>query len=382
MKKKQNISAIPALLRPRRACSTPSALRLGLTLIFCFLLGACSSSFLKYDKEDKFFKNEEFEREVKIQEEAVKEEPAKAEATKAEVKVDEKTSAVSATASVKEVKKTAVKKEAPKAKAKKAETKTAAKSTKRQPEIEDNDGFEGASRRPMVDPFRVGEKVVHEVSYFSAKAGTLAMQVKPFAQVNNRKSYNFSVGLESIRIFSSFYSVDDTVNTFLDYESLVPHVLKINIKETGKLKQAQSYFNNDTLTASYWEKQYTEKSGEEEKKYSWDILPFSQNAFSGIFYMRVFNWKEGKQISFRVAEDKKNIVFTGTAVAKEKLSTEAGDFNAIKIKASIVSRGALSQTGDIFIWLSDDDRKYILRIEAKIKIGTLVSEVIEIEPGS
>lgn len=347
-----------------------------ISLVLLFSLFSCSSSFLKYDKEDKFFKNEEFEREVKIQEEAVKEEP--------KVKAEEKTStaAVSATAEVKEVKKTAVVKEASKAKTKKADTKAAVKPTKRQPEIEDNDGFEGASRRPMRDPFKVGEKVIHEVSYFSAKAGTLTMQVKPFAQVNNRKSYNFSVGLESSRIFSSFYSVDDMVNTFLDYETLIPHVLKLNIKETGKLKQAQSYFNNDTLTASYWEKQYTEKSGEEEKKYSWDILPFSQNAFSGIFYMRVFNWKEGKQISFRVAEDKKNIVFTGTAVGKEKLATEAGDFNAIKIKASIVSRGALSQTGDIFIWLSDDDRKYILRIEAKIKIGTLVSEVIEIEPGS
>lgn len=346
-----------------------------ISLVLLFSLFSCSSSFLKYDKEDKFFKNEEFEREVKIQEE-----PAKVEAQPVETKPEEKATVASAPTSVKEVKKAPAKKET--AKVKKSETKAAAKPTKRQPEIEDNDGFEGTSRRPLVDPFKVGEKVVHEVSYFSAKAGTLTMQVKPFAQVNNRKSYNFSVGLESSRIFSSFYSVEDIVNTFLDYESLVPHVLKLNIKETGKLKQAQSYFNNETLTASYWEKQYTEKSGEEEKKYSWDILPFSQNAFSGIFYMRIFNWKEGKQISFRVAEDKKNIVFTGTAVGKEKLSTEAGEFNAIKIKASIVSRGALSQTGDIFIWVSDDDRKYILRIEAKIKIGTLVSEVIEIEPGS
>ena len=79
--------------------------------------------------------------------------------------------------------------------------------------------------------------------------------------------------------------------------------------------------------------------------------------------------------------DKKNIIFTGTAIAKEKLSTDAGDFNAIKIKASIVTRGALSQTGDIFLWVSDDEHKYILRIESKIKIGTLISEVVSIKPG-
>lgn len=388
--KKQNISLIASLLRRRPACSRAFSSRLALTLIFCFIAGACSSNFLKYDKQDKFFKNEEFDREVKIQEEADKAEAAaqtaapKAELPKVEEKVEAKAEVKTpAPIATKEVKKVAIKKEPKKPKLTKAEAKAeAAKSTKRQPEIEDNEGFEGTSRRPMVDPFKVGEKVIHEVSYFSAKAGTLTMRVKPFAQVNGRKSYNFSVGLESSRVFSSFYSVEDTVNTFLDYESLIPYVLKVDIKETGKLAQSQSYFNNDTLKASFWEKKYTEKSGEEERKFSWDILPFSQNAFSGIFYMRAFKWKEGKSVSFRVAEDNKNIVFTGTAVGKEKLETEAGDFNAVKIKASIVSRGALSQTGDIFIWVSDDDRKYILRIEAKIKIGTLVSEVVSIDPGS
>lgn len=342
---------------------------ISLLLLFSCFLG-CKSNFLKYEKEDNFFKNEEFDRKVKIQEDE------KTDAPKVEIPKPQEPLKVAKQA----VHKSALKK------AKSPETKKAITvpqtPTKRQPEIEDSEGFEGTSRRPIQDPFRVGEKVVHEVSYFSAKAGILTMQVKPFAQVNGRKSYNLAVGLESSRVFSNFYSVQDSVTTFLDYENLVPHVLKINIKETGKLVQSQCYFNNDELKANFWEKKYTEKGGEEERKYSWDILPFSQNAFSGIFYMRFFKWREGKQISFRVAEDNQNIVFTGTAVGKEKLSTDAGDFNAIKVKASIISRGALAQTGDIFIWISDDDRKYILRIEAKIKIGTLVSEVTDIEPGS
>lgn len=338
-----------------------------LNLVFVLALSSCANSFLKYEKQDKFFKNEEFEREVKI-------------------KTEDEVQPVSGTIKLveKQAKKVVVKKQPVIVKAKKANSKTpeAAAPLKRQPEIEDSEGFTGSSRRPNIDPFKVGEKVIHEVSYFAAKAGILTMQVKPFAQVNNRKSYNFMVDLKSSSMFSSFYSVEDNVNTFLDYETLMPHVLKINIKETGKLAQSQSYFNNETLMANFWEKKYTEKAGEEERKFSWDILPYSQNAFSGLFYMRVFNWKEDKVISFRVAEDKKNIIFTGTAIAKEKLSTDAGDFNAIKIKASIVTRGALSQTGDIFLWVSDDEHKYILRIEAKIKIGTLVSEVIEIVPGS
>ena len=162
---------------------------------------------------------------------------------------------------------------------------------------------------------------------------------------------------------------------------MVTNVFKLDIKESGQLKQDQSFFDQSTLKANYWENKYTEKNGHEEKKQSWEILPFSQNAFSAIFYMRLFKWNVGQEYAFRVSDDEKNIVFKGKALEKVVLETDAGKFDAIKIRAEIVSRGALTQTGDLFLWLSDDDRKHVLRIEAKIKIGTLVSEVTIIDPG-
>lgn len=250
---------------------------------------------------------------------------------------------------------------------------------KRQPELEDSEGF--VNRRPLVDPFRVGEKVVHTVSYFGTTAGILTFSIGPYLEVNSRKSYNFQVGIKSSRLFSSFYSVDDKVETYVDYENLVPHVFKLDIKESGQLKQSQAFFDQKTLKADYWENKYTEKNGHEEKKLSWDILPFSQNAFSAIFYMRVFKWNVGQEYTFRVSDDEKNIVFRGKALEKVLLQTDAGKFNAIKIRAEIVSRGALTQTGDLFLWLSDDSHRYVLRIEAKIKIGTLVSEITSLDPG-
>ncbi|MFN3454240.1 MAG: DUF3108 domain-containing protein [Pseudobdellovibrio sp.] len=386
-------------------------------LLVLFLVG-CSSNFLKYDKNDKFFKNEEFDRQVQIKtsddessdisdsKEAAKEIKEDTSKSVTLSQSSESSSPVVVKQPVKKhiskVKPTKVKpvsiaitqknsstaqsnatKKLPTTVSKTMEVSPAATitETSRQPDIEDKAGFPQGSRRPAIDPFKIGEKVVHSVTYFGAEAGKLTMQVKPMAEVNGKKSYHFAVSLKSSSIFSKFYSVDDQMDTFLDYEMLVPYVLKLNIKETGKLAQSQAYFNHTNNTASFWEKKYTEKSGEEEKKYSWDILPYSQNAFSGIFYMRVFDWKVGKEISFRVAEDKKNVVFKGTAIAKEKLSTDAGTFDAYKIKASIISRGALSQTGDIFIWVTADEHKYIVRIEAKIKIGTLVSEVEQITPG-
>lgn len=339
------------------------------SLAVVLLFSSCTSmKILKYEKEELLTKNAEFEKQVvvKVVQESTNEVPVNP-AIVAPKDVPAKQIAV-----------------VTKSNKKKSMKKSAAGIDSvvlgRQPELEDSEGFNHL-RRPALDPFRVGEKVVHSVRYFSAEAGQLTLSVLPFLEVNNKKSYHFQIGLKTSSLFSNFYSVDDVVDTFMDFENLVPHVYKMNVRETGKLANSQVYFNHELLRSNFWEKKYTEKNGQEEKKKSWDILPFSQNAFSGIFYMRIFNWQVGKQYSFRVSDDEKNVIFKGTALAKEKLETEAGTFNAIKIKTDIISRGALTPSGNIFMWISDDDRKLLLRIEAEIKIGKLVSEIIEIEKG-
>ena len=345
-----------------------------LLLIYLFLSG-CSTNYLKYDKEDKLRQNSEFEKEVvvkEIPEIRLGDAPAKA------------TLSPSAAAEVAHVPVKKIPEVKPKKKVNAAKVKTTTVDNKpkaREPDVENAEGFDFGSRRPQVDPFVVGEEVVHSVSYFGAEAGKLTLQVRPFVEVNNRKSYNFYMGLKTSSLFSKFYSVDDYVETYIDFEELVPHVFKLSARESGKLVSANSFFNNKTLKATFWEKKYTEKNGEEEKKLAWDILSYSQNAFSGIFYMRVFKWDIGKENSFRVADDEKNIAFKATAMEKVKLDTDAGRFNAIKIKATVLTRGALTQAGDFYIWISDDDRKIILRLEAEIKIGKIVSQIEEYKSG-
>ncbi len=334
----------------------------------CLFLG-CSSGFLKYNKEKDIFKNAEFDKKVLIKEPV---------AAKVDAPIEAKPSLPHA--NVTELDKKVVVKVK---KSKKTDTSKIFKSadpSRRQPDLEDTEGF-STQRRPLVDPFRIGEKIVHTVSYFGTPAGFITFSIGPFLEVNGRKSYNFKTEIKSSRLFSNFYSAQDQVETFVDYIDLVPHVFKLQIKESGQLKEAQSFFDHVNLKANYWENKYTEKNGHEEKKQSWDLAPYSQNAFSAIFYMRLFKWNVGQEYAFRVADDEKNVVFKAKALEKVKLQTDAGSFDAIKIKAEVISRGALTQTGDLLFWISDDERHYILRIEAKIKIGTLVSEITQLNPG-
>ncbi len=249
----------------------------------------------------------------------------------------------------------------------------------RQPDLEDSAGFLG--RRPAVDPFRVGEEVIHDVRYFKMQAGTLKIKVEPFVQVNQRKAYTFAYEVETSSLFSSFYSVQDRAVVLVDFFELIPHVFTLHVKESAQLREARSIFNFDQLKATYWEKKYTKKNGHEEKKEEWDILPYSQNVFSAAFYMRTFQWSVGKENAFRVSDNKENMVFKAKCIRRETLETEAGTFDALVLKPEITLQGKFKPVGDIFIWLSNDDRKYILRIESSIKIGTIVSGIVKLNPG-
>lgn len=252
---------------------------------------------------------------------------------------------------------------------------------RRLPEYESSVGFPPGSRRPYKDPFRVGEKVTLLVSYFKAKAGEMTLEVKPFVEVNGHKSYRWYTSLKTIGVFSSFYSVDDWSDTMADYETLVPSVFNLNVRESSQLKQAKGYFDNQSLKARYYEKKYTEKKGQEEKRQEWITLPFSQNVFSAAFYMRTFTYEVGKEYGFNVADDEKNVMFRAKCLRKEKIENDAGTFDTIVIQPNFEINGVFKPMGEILFWLTDDDRKFLVRIESDIKIGTIIADAISVDRG-
>lgn len=326
------------------------------------VLASCAGKILQIDRSDEVLKNEEFDAQVQVKE--VKPDP--------QPPVQE----------VKEM--TEEKSKGKTAKKKKAAAKTvAAEKVKvkgpRQPDIEDSEGFEG--RRPIKDPFRVGEKVTFDVSYFNITAGELNMETKPFVMVNGRKAYHFEASGKTGSFFSKIYAVDDKVSTYLDFEEMRPLSLQVSIKESNQLGETRTFYDWKDLKASYWQKKIVKGKGERNKKLDWEILPYSQNVVSIAWYLRAFHLQTGKKFAVRVADEGKNIVFTGDVIRREKLKTAVGDLDTVVVSPRITADGVFKPIGEVLIWFTDDDRKLLVRLESKIKIGTIVAKVREIERG-
>lgn len=331
------------------------------------VMAGCASKVMEYEKLEELNKNEEYDKKLKIKEISPPPSPLPPAAPVGESKAED---------SKAKDESPVVAKTPPPAK-KPSQKKVPVQ--KHEPDIEDSEGFSG--RRPLVDPFLVGEKITLGLSYFNITAGYLDLEVLPFVEVNGAKSYAFRISAKSNSWFSRIYAVDDYANTYVNYESMLPFNFEIKVRESKQLADVRSYFDWKNLKGNHWEKRVSKDKGERNKDIKWDIKAFSQNVISAIFYLRTFTMTPGKKLAFRVANDGKNIVFKGEVLRREEIQTEIGKLKTVVIKPEFEVDGIFKPVGEVYLWLTDDERKFLVRIESKIKIGTIVGKIKAIEPG-
>ena len=248
---------------------------------------------------------------------------------------------------------------------------------KKVPPLEDAEGFMG--RRPIVDPLHVGEKIVLSINFFKVEAGRFTLSVKPFKKVNGKKSYHLHYTVKTSSLFSMFYKVDDVAETFDDYDLWRPFSYEIHVKQSKQVRETKSFFDWKTMKGVYLDRKKAPDKPMVKSKREWDVKNWSQNVFSVAYYLRAHTLKVGKTLKVRVGHEGKNLVMSAKVLRKEKIKTAVGEFEAFVVQPTFTVDGLFKATGSNLIWLSADDRKFFLRLESKIKIGTIVGQIEELK---
>jgi len=61
---------------------------------------------------------------------------------------------------------------------------------------------------------------------------------------------------------------------------------------------------------------------------------------------------------------------------KEKIKTSLGTFDTIVIKPLMQSEGIIDKKGEMFIWLTDDNRLLPVKMKTKVKIGSVTATLV------
>lgn len=166
----------------------------------------------------------------------------------------------------------------------------------------------------------------------------------------------------------------------MDYDELVPYSYVISAKESKQVRDVKSYINHKTRKAKTWDKKIKKDKDPEIKEYEWSTDAYAQNVFSIAYYLRCFKLAVGKKLAVNVAHEGKNIIMRADVVRTEKLSTPMGKLDTFVVKPSFEIDGVFKPVGDVYMWVTNDQYKRLVRIEAKIKIGTIVAAIEKITP--
>jgi len=216
------------------------------------------------------------------------------------------------------------------------------------------------------EAFGFGESLEYDIKYSFLKAGEGTMSIMPNPLTrNNRECYDVRFEARSLKSLEFLYKVRDRYRTALDVAGLFPWEFEQNIREGNYKRDFSAYFDQYGNTA------YVDK-----KKYK--VPPYVHDVVSAFYYVRTLNlskMKKGDIIQMKNFWDDTTYTLGVKILGRVEVTVPAGKFRCVVIEPVDIQGGLFMNTGKIFIYLTDDERKMPVRVASKIVIGEVMAEL-------
>lgn len=220
--------------------------------------------------------------------------------------------------------------------------------------------------------FSYGERLSFEISYGFLTAAEAFMNISPAPVIiNGRETYEINFDVNSRSSFDLVYKVRDNYKTYVDSKGLFPWKFEQHIRENTFKRDVEDIFLQDSL------KVQTKTDNANLKEFQ--VPAYVQDILSSFYYARTLdfrNSKEGDIITIQYFYGDKYVPLDIRFEGREEVEVSSGKYRTFIVKPQL-KEGFTSKTSDIYIWLSDDDRKIPVQVKMKIVIGSLVAELTD-----
>jgi len=213
--------------------------------------------------------------------------------------------------------------------------------------------------------FNVGERLTFDVSYGFITAGEAVMAIPSYDDITGRRCYRVEFTVNSLSSFNWIYKVDDHYLTFIDIQSIAPLRFEQHVREGSYSRDFAADFDQVNHIAKTTEGQHP-------------IPPYVLDIMSAFYYFRTLNLSATKTGDvFTLNNFYKDTTYElGVRVlGRQELEVTAGTFKTLVVEPLVKEGGLFKSEGRIVIWLSDDDLKIPVRVNTKVVIGSIDTEL-------
>ena len=216
--------------------------------------------------------------------------------------------------------------------------------------------------------FGVGETLNFDINYGFINAGTATMKVQQLIEYNQRPCYQIVTTANSNSFFSTFYRVEDRVESIFDAMALIPWRFEKRLREGNYRAERVCVFDQGAGVVQY--------QGDT------IVVPAAvQDALSALYYVRTQELKVGGSVWVANFTDGKSYSLEVKILGRETVKVDAGQFDCLVVEPMTSSVGVFKNEGRLRVWLTDDRVKLPVLMKSKILIGSISAELTSYKLG-
>ena len=227
-------------------------------------------------------------------------------------------------------------------------------------------------------PWMKGERLEYELSWGFITAGYATIEVKPR---NDGKSEIFTYATAN-KTVNKFYPVHDTVYTLVRNKGLMTDVFRKSLHEGTFHNKSLIRFNRDGKKAVLSDTVFKDPVNHYVKRSadtSVTIEGLEHSIMSAFYLVRTLPLKEGSTSRFSAVSGEKRYELKVVIHKREKIKTDLGEFNTVKVEPVLDGGGIFKSSGRIFIWFTDDERRLPVLMQCEIKLGSIKATLTKLK---
>jgi hypothetical protein len=218
--------------------------------------------------------------------------------------------------------------------------------------------------------YKDGEWLSFKIKYGWFNTSKATLEVRK-TRLDN-KDVNHIIGNgKSVGLLDVFFKVRDRYETYIDQDELPVKFVR-NIDEGGYKKNKELYFNHNSRRV----KVIDHKSGTTE---SFDFKHNTQDMLSAFYKLRnsidIETLKVGQEFRLNMFFDNENYDFKTKFLGYEVLDSKFGRVACLKFRPYVKAERIFEAQESLTFWITADQNKIPLKIEAKLAVGSLTAEL-------
>jgi hypothetical protein len=212
--------------------------------------------------------------------------------------------------------------------------------------------------------FPMPERLEFEISYGGITAGRAVQEVT----LEGNEVHIVSTA-KSADWLKFFFPVDDRIESVL-IKGAPPHYIGVPRLYRERIREGWTRFEKDAVfdceLLNVNTKDFINKT-----EASHSITRRTFDTLSSFYYFRTVALQVGTSSFIDIFDCKKLWNTEVQVLRREQIKTPLGTFKTIVIKPLLKSEGIFARTGDMHIWLTDDERRIPVLMKSKVRIGSI-----------